>query len=182
MKGEQQYRPLGSPNTCELTSLLDDGSDQSEATSLHESLTQRRRHAVYFHRPPVYVPLQRPDVSTFPMKGSAESHFFQSVKDRDCCACCQFRSQKERFCVKCPENRDFAADVDTYLPRSVSEIGIGGYEEQLKCLDTNWVEEPFIVAMANVEGSQDGDRHQGALDDTLPVGSLLIYKNYIVKF
>ncbi|KAJ9211630.1 hypothetical protein DTO166G4_6769 [Paecilomyces variotii] len=163
------YRPLGSPNTCELSSLLDDGSDQSDTQSLHGSFTQRRRHAVYFHRPPVYVPLQRPDANTFPTKGNVGSHLIQNLKDRDCCGCCQSRSIKEPFCGKCPENRDLSANVDTYhLPRSISEIGIGGYEEQLKCLDTNWVEEPFIVAMANVEDNQDGDHPQGTLEETLP--------------
>jgi len=108
----------------------------------------------------------------------------QNLKDRDCCGCCQSRSIKEPFCGKCPENRDLSANVDTYhLPRSISEIGIGGYEEQLKCLDTNWVEEPFIVAMANVEDSQDGDHPQGTLEETLPVsytfvmGVVQLYSN-----
>ncbi|KAL1871792.1 hypothetical protein Plec18167_006942 [Paecilomyces lecythidis] len=76
---------------------------------------------------------------------------------------------KEAFCGKCPGNKDLPPNVDAYhLPRSISEIGIGGYEEQLKCLDTNWVEEPFIVAMANVEGSQDGDHPQGTFEEALP--------------
>ncbi|GAD96454.1 conserved hypothetical protein [Paecilomyces variotii No. 5] len=102
------------------------------------------------------------------MKSNSGS-LIQNLKDRDCCGCCQSRSVKEPFCGKCPENKEIPANVDAYhLPRSISEIGIGGYEEQLKCLDTNWVEEPFIVAMANVEGSQDGDYPQGTLDETLP--------------
>lgn len=116
------------------------------------------------------------------MKSNSGSQLLQNLKDRDCYGCCQSRSIKEPFYGKCPENKALPPNVDAYhLPRSISEIGIGGYEEQLKCLDTNWVEEPFIVAMANVEDSQDGDHPQGTHYEALPV-SLTVIKSLSTVF
>lgn len=43
------------------------------------------------------------------------------------------------------------------------------YEEQLKLLNTNHVEEPLIVAMANVENSRNDDLQKLYLNETLPV-------------
>lgn len=160
------------PSTYGLTSLTDDDSDVSETDSFERSITQRRRHAVYFHRPPVWVPCQHlhPTLSTVDKCAVSRCLLLNSIKDKGCCGCCHSCVYKEQLCGRCPGEKNLSPCVASSPPRSVSEVAVGSYEEQLKFLDTKHVEEPFIVAMANVENGQNGPTQQLGLDGTLTLG------------
>ncbi|KAL1965922.1 hypothetical protein VTN77DRAFT_5055 [Rasamsonia byssochlamydoides] len=141
---------------CELTSRTDDNSDTSESMSFHGSISLRRRHAEYFHRPPVLGPYSRLGSGSRSANDGPYSCFqLDTLAETEYCDQCRFCAYKGQWCGRGPAGKLLGPWPNSHPPRSASEVDISCYEKQLKSINATWVQEPLIVGVAKVANDEN---------------------------
>lgn len=149
--------------------FTDDFSIESESERSQDSVTKRRRHGVYFHRPPVWCPGPCPhnnqptamrgcSISCMVLKGGA-------CDDPDCAE--RANQQKWLLCPSC--TRDVRKYTDRHIPRDLLEGSMGEEESN------PWAKDLFCeMTAATLDAQVDAETGvcDSTSDDPLIVGSL----------
>lgn len=124
-------RPVPSLSSLRLGVFTDDLdlSFGSESERSQDSVAKRRRHGVYFHRPPVWCPGPCPHNNPpVAMRGcSFPCMFIQGniCDDTDCIE----GAPRQQKCLLCPTcTTDVKSCTDRYVPREFSEASVGDEE------------------------------------------------------
>lgn len=127
---------------CELANRQDPDTFETHSSG---SISLRRRHAEYFHRPPVFAP-------SVPLSHLNEQSFVffpnQNTNDPEYCEQCNFCSDAGRWCGRLATSQ--SSTLPNPLHRTASEVDVGGYEKQLNSFNATWVREPLIVHTARL--------------------------------
>ena len=162
-------RPMLSLSSLRLGVFTDDFNFESESERSQDSISKKRRHGIYFHRPPVWCPGPCPHNSQpAAMRGCSIS--CMALKGGPCDdPDCPERAHHQK-CLLCPScTRDVTTYADRNLPREFSEGST--WEEEL----SPWAKDLFCeMTAATIDAQVDVENGvcESTSDDPLIVGSL----------
>lgn len=124
------------------------------------SLSSERRHAEYFHRPPI-LSIHREQLIS---NGSPYSFFaykHDPNAEAEYCEQCQFCSASSKWCGRLPSNQ-IVKLPRSFLDDTLSDTGLYGAEYlssmndvKVQAPDATWVQDPLFVSAAHIRFADD---------------------------
>ncbi|OJJ44630.1 hypothetical protein ASPZODRAFT_134711 [Penicilliopsis zonata CBS 506.65] len=132
-------------STSELSLSTNTSSEESDRECFQDSITKRRRHAVYLHRPPVWYP---GPCSHDDSPGNTESHGIPYAYDiRDLQENCQHLDVLEGPLPVCQEcHKDLGTDKELGIFSTIPDFSLE--DERWKLRAASWLQEPVSEATA----------------------------------